>query len=247
MVCTWLFNFWNSFSKKWKVLVRDGRFIISFIVGIILFAGGQTFLMFVCQYNDTFPTTAVGDLILDNIPTYNLNFLFTWGLAAIMLVIVFYCIFVRPELLPWSLKTYGIFAIVRAGFIVLTHIGSPSDMFYFVNPHITQNVTFQQIFFLNDLFFSGHVGNPFLAFLIFRHFKFKWFCLIGSILMAITVLFMHVHYSIDVFGAYFVTYGIYAFSDSIFHGLNERFKKLIEGHSDIRFKPSYSPESLKGD
>ena len=45
--------------------------------------------------------------------------------------------------------------------------------------------------------------------------------------MAFSVLAMLVHYSIDVFAAFFITYGTYKLSDNIFNKLNLRFKKNV--------------------
>ena len=191
-----------------------------------------------------FQVVSVGDIILDNIPTINLSFLYTWGVWMILIPIAFYTVFIRPELAPWALKTYGLFALVRAGFILLTHLGPPEGLIYVNDPTLLDGEDlFARYFFLNDLFFSGHVGNAFLGALIFKDFKFRWFCLVGSVVMAFTVLLMHIHYSIDVFGAYFITYGIYAFSDKVFHKWNERFKKIVERHTDIKFRESYVPKA----
>ena len=54
--------------------------------------------------------------------------------------------------------------------------------------------------------------------------------------MAATVLFMHVHYSIDVFAAFFIAYGVYAFSDKVFNHLNLRFYKKIKLHGWSAFQ-----------
>lgn len=218
----------RSLNRKWGVLVRDKRFLVALIFGTFLVFAGNGVLCRAAEYNDQmFQVVSVGDLILDYIPTIDIGFFYTWGMAVMMIVITFYTVLVRPELAPWVLKTYGLFAFVRAGFILLTHLGPPEGLIFFDNPEMVKNIVFEKFFYVNDLFFSGHVGNLFLGYLLFRNFKFRWFCLIGSILMGVTVLLMHIHYSIDVFGAYFITYGIYAFSNRIFHGFNERFKKLI--------------------
>ena len=236
-------KFRRDLNGKWSVLIKDRAFLFSLLLGVVVFFFGQYILIAAMRYNDEmFQVVSVGDFILDRIPTYNLSFLFTWGMWMIMLPVAFYAVLIRPELAPWALKTYGIFAIVRGGFILLTHLGPPEGIIYLNNPELlAQDPIFERFFFMNDLFFSGHVGNAFLGFLIFRKFKFKWFCLIGSVVMAVTVLVMHIHYSIDVFGAYFITYGIYAFSDRIFHKLNDRFKAIIERHTDYKFKPPHRP------
>ena len=75
------------------------------------------------------------------------------------------------------------------------------------------------IFNGNDLFFSGHTGLPFLLALIFWENKKLRFLFLGfSVLFAVVVLLGHLHYSIDVFAAYFITY-------TIFHICKFLFKK----------------------
>lgn len=237
-----MFKFMSKFrcsiNDKWSVLLRDKSFVFALIFGAFFFFFGQYILVSASKYNDEmFQVVSVGDFLLDLLPTVNLSFLFTWGVWLIMFPIAFYAVLVKPELAPWALKTYGLFAIVRAGFILLTHLGPPEGLLYLQDPVLyPQDPIFERFFFMNDLFFSGHVGNAYLGFLIFRKYKFKWFCLIGSIVMGVTVLLMHVHYSIDVFGAYFITYGIYALSDRIFHKYNDHFRGIIEKNG--RFKGS---------
>jgi membrane-associated phospholipid phosphatase len=239
-----ILNFRKNLNSKWNVLFQDKSFRISFFFSIFLFFFGQYVMMSAAQYNDEmFQVVTVGDIILDNIPTVNLSFLFTWGVWIILIPTAFYAVLIRPELAPWTLKTYGLFALVRAGFILLTHLGPPEGLIYLQDPSLMDvDGIFARYFFTNDLFFSGHVGNAFLGALIFKDFKFKWYCLIGSVVMAFTVLLMHVHYSIDVFGAYFITYGIYAFSDKIFHKWTDKFKRIVKKHTAIDLKPSYVAE-----
>ena len=59
------------------------------------------------------------------------------------------------------------------------------------------------------MFFSGHTAMPFLGFYLFRRSWVRYAFLAGSIVMGFVVLAMHVHYSIDVLAAFFMTYGSY--------------------------------------
>ena len=64
--------------------------------------------------------------------------------------------------------------------------------------------------FTGDMFFSAHTGLPFLAALLFWQNKiWRYVFLISSLIFGATVLLGHLHYSIDVFSAFFITYGIY--------------------------------------
>ena len=68
---------------------------------------------------------------------------------------------------------------------------------------------FENLYFENDMFFSGHTAMPFLGFYLFRHSPLRYVFLVGAIVMGIVVLAMHLHYSIDVFAAFFMTYCSY--------------------------------------
>jgi hypothetical protein len=221
----------DYFSKAlhhWKVLLKDRAFVWSLIIGFLMIGGAIVAGSIVSVYLDANTYVSVGDAILDNIPTYDLTYLFYWGPLILITMMVLYGMLFEPEAVPFALKTYGLLIIIRCGFIVLTHIGPPFG--YFFTYGFNYNGDFwSNIVFKNDLFFSAHTAIPFLAFLLFRKSNlFRGLMLVGSIVMGITVLLMHVHYSIDVFGAFFITYGIYAFSNEIFNKLNLRFKQKLE-------------------
>ena len=149
-------------------------------------------------YTDNVNVVSVGDIILDNIPTVDLLFMYTWGIF-IVLAIVVVCRFFERELLPFAAKTIAAFYYIRAGFINLTHWGAPENFFKLPTKYMRNPVHLN--FYMNDLFFSGNTGFPFLAALIF--WKTAFFAgLIMSLSQGATVLLMHVHYSIDVFSAF---------------------------------------------
>lgn len=106
--------------------------------------------------------------------------------------------------------------MVRSIFMCFTHLSTPSDASTFTVPYLVSFFTFQ-----NDLFFSGHTAVAFLGFLLFRqNKKLKYFFLITSISMGIIVLLMHVHYSIDVFSAFFIAYGTFRVGEWFFKKIN---------------------------
>ena len=216
----------GRFAHHWKVLLSDHAFKVSLFVGVCFLTSSYVVDYLASVYSDAQKYISVGDLILDNIPTFNLEFSFTWVMYALMVLIFVYPIFFKPEIVPFTLKTFALLIMFRAGFILLTNLGPPVGFFY-DNVAVGGNVI-SDLIFRNDLFFSGHTSYPFLGFLIYKHTRLRWILLAGSILEGITVLLMHVHYSIDVFAAFFITYGTYALSDRIFNKLNLRFRTSIK-------------------
>ncbi|PJC36552.1 hypothetical protein CO046_05240 [Candidatus Peregrinibacteria bacterium CG_4_9_14_0_2_um_filter_53_11] len=219
-------HFWRKWKHQWSDLWGERSFRISLFSGVAVLIIAYVVNYYATLYTNEIPVLSVGDLILDRIPTLDLSFSFTFGIYLVALVMALYPILFRPELVPFTMKTIAAFILIRAGFISLTHLGAPAN--YFQLPQFQDQPGLFKIFYMNDLFFSGHTGFPFLGALLFWDNKIvRSFLLAMSGVQAITVLFMHVHYSIDVFSAYFITYTIYIVSDRIFNNLNLGFKRIV--------------------
>jgi hypothetical protein len=120
------------------------------------------------------------------------------------------------------LKSISLFVIIRSIFISLTHLGPYPDRI------VTDVMQSGLIYFFfsyddflwstgGDLFFSAHTGLPFLIALIFWDIRrMRIFCIISAIFFGIIVLLGHLHYSIDVLAAFFITYGIFHISKKVF-------------------------------
>ena len=127
----------------------------------------------------------------------------------------------KPKKFHYALGMMSLFLLVRSAFIVLTHLKAPIGAIPVTSQGFLSFLTYS-----NDLFFSGHAGLPFLGFLVYNDSKIKYFMLFSSIILAITVLFMHVHYSIDVASAYFITYGVYIIGTPLFSDDEKKIKKV---------------------
>jgi len=177
----------------WKILLRDRAYIASLLGGILMLFLALFVTLAMGAFNDKIQYISVGDFILDRFPTYDLSVLFDFGNFLLPLFIFLYAVFFESEKLPFALKTYGLLYLIRACFMVLTHIGPPTGFFY-EDIFISGADPIRTFLFKNDLFFSGHTSVPFLAFLLFRKYNiFRGIMALMTILMAITVLGMHVH------------------------------------------------------
>jgi len=158
----------------------------------------------------------VGDLILSNLPTFDVDFFIVQGALILTLVIVALVLF-KPKNMPFVLKSLALFIIVRSFFISLTHLGIHPDQ-VILNPDATGFWLYDILFnSKNDFFFSGHTGVPFLMSLVFWHEKeWRYIFLATSFVFGISVLLGHMHYSIDVFAAPFITYTIYKIAEHLF-------------------------------
>jgi hypothetical protein len=68
-----------------------------------------------------------------------------------------------------------------------------------------------QIYLTKDLFFSGHTATTFLLLLyVWPYPLLRWWMLVGHALVVASVFFSHLHYTIDVIGAYAITFSAFA-------------------------------------
>jgi len=217
----------NKTRSKTKILtlLTNKVYFSSLLIGGLFLTFSIFLTYYVNIFNDSYVYASVGDLLLDKIPTYNLKFLFEWGFYTVIASIIFYIIIFKEEKIPFALNTFALLICVRCGFIILTEIGPPNG--FFNDIATVNNNPFRKMFFKNDLFFSGHASIPYLAYLLFKKTKFALFMLFMTFIMSATVLLMHVHYSIDVFAAFFITYGLFSFTSKIFKNLNSKFKTII--------------------
>ena len=199
--------------KEWKDEILRHKYLI--LLSIIFLIIAVVLNSLAGNYADRKGTVAVPDLILDNIPTLDLDFLFVYGIIAILIIFLIYTLFFKTKELHIVISQFSLLVLIRSFFVTLTHLSMPVNALIYTIPKF-----FELFDFKNALFFSGHTATPFLGFLLFRKEKIGIFFLIATIIMALTVLFMHVHYSIDVFSALFITYGSYKIGNWFFKKLN---------------------------
>lgn len=186
--------------KKWEIELKNHKKLI--FLSIILFIIANILNVMAGDFVDSIPGKVVSDIILDNIPAIDLSFFYIQGITLILIVFFVYPIIYKVKKIHIAISQFSLLLMIRSFFMVLTHLKLPTQA---ILP--TTNAFVSIISFRNDLFFSGHTAVPFLGFLIYKNKKLKLFFLLCTITMMLTVLFMHVHYSIDVFAALFITYG----------------------------------------
>jgi len=183
--------------QDWRNELFEYRFLILLSLIIVVIAG------FLDYYSGVYVSSArvadVPDLILDHVGPYDLRPVYIYGYIALIVVLFLYPLVLHIRMLHIVISQFSLLVMLRALFMIFTHLRSPLDAIPVDFPWIFKGLSFQ-----NDLFFSGHAAIPFLGYLLFRKSKIKYFFLAGSIVMAVTVLLMHIHYSIDVFSAYFI-------------------------------------------
>jgi PAP2 superfamily C-terminal len=198
-------QFW---SRERKRSLYQGIALLIVAIIIQVFAG---------QYSSqaSIGASSVRDVLLDNLPVVNLDFMIVGGAIALW-IIASWLLLTKPRYLNFGIKSIALFIISRAFFFSLTHVGPPSRGV----PPGPQNLGwgfYKLLTFQGNFFYSGHTGFPVLMALIFWDDDFwRPFFLAMSVLFGASVLLAHVHYSIDVFAAPFIVYGVYKIAERFF-------------------------------
>jgi hypothetical protein len=198
-------------EKYILVYAKDTEFRNSTLLAIAFFLASLVCNFYAGSYATREAGSSVNDLILDHLPVYNITYVFIYGTVLFWTVLVLTIIY-KPQRIPFVVKSLSLFILVRSLFVMLTHIGPAVGHVVLPAVNIMDDFTFG-----GDLFFSGHTGLPFLLALIFwEELRLRVFFLITTVLFASVVLLGHLHYSIDVLGAVFITYTIFSMAQKLF-------------------------------
>jgi hypothetical protein len=201
----------REIARRYKFHWSDSSYRFSAILATLTVFLSLTANFYASYYATEEAGNSVTDIILSNIPVFDVDGLFVYGTLALIIVVVVLCLS-HPKRLPLTLFSLSLFYFTRALFVTLTHIGpSPDRVILDVGAFITKFIGG------SDLFFSGHTGVPFLMALLFwREKRLRYLFLLWSVFFAVIVLLGHLHYTIDVLSAYFITYTIYCIAQWAF-------------------------------
>ena len=177
-------------------------------------------------WNESRPAPTVPDLVLERLPYLpwvdRANYLLWLGLylplaAALLLV--------EPRRWVRYMVTGGLVSLARGVTIALTGLGAPDpahagpgiggrDFWSAFAELISPLGVFRRdaiaVYLTKDLFFSGHAATTFLLWLYLRDRpRLAWPALAAHLLVVASVMLAHLHYAIDVVGAWAVTFAIF--------------------------------------
>ncbi len=180
--------------------------ILAIIAGAALNFASETYLHNYMSEGKTLPM--LSDLILDNLPYYNISIIYDiFCLVPVLLVFIYFVHKKDYKRIPYFFILVGIFYIVRGVFIVLTPFGNP-PMFNGSDP-IFRGFSKYEL----GVYPSGHAGNVFLLYLLVKDRSYKWLIFACLIIVIVSLFLARGHYSIDVLSGLFFSYAIRSFGE----------------------------------
>src|SRR3989344_8686002 len=200
----------NSLKNKYKLHFGHSGFLASFAFSILLLALALVFNFYAGVFASEKASNSVTDIVLSNIRVYGVDGIFVYG-SIILWIFVSLLLLLNPGKIPFTVKSIALFVLIRSVFISITHIG-PFPTQIAIDSNLLNKFSFA-----GDLFFSAHVGLPFLLALVFwDDLRLRILFIVSEIIFAAVVLLAHLHYSIDVLAAFFITFTIYRIAEMIF-------------------------------
>jgi hypothetical protein len=211
---------WNDYRKYFG----DKKFVWSVFLTFIFLAAALIINFYAGTYATVTASNPVTDIILSNTRAYDLDGIFVYGTILLIFFIVFLCLY-RPERIPFVGKSVALFMVIRSAFVTMTHLGPfPSQI-------VIHSDLLSKLSFGGDLFFSGHTGVPFLMALIFwQNKKLRYLFVCVSVFFGVVVLLAHLHYTIDVMSAFFITYTIFHICEFLFEKDRRLFYSSVLGN-----------------
>ncbi len=201
----------KNLSKKYADHFNDKAYVNSFLVGLALFAASLVVNFYATTYATEVASNYVTDIVLSNTRVFDVDGLFVYG-PVFMWVFVILLLLHWPKKINFAIKSIALFVLIRSVFIATTHLGPFPTQMKIDNLSILSKLVNGE-----DYFFSAHTGLPFLLALLFwDDIYLRILFIFASVFFGAVVLLGHLHYSIDVLSAFFITYTIYRIAASLF-------------------------------
>ncbi len=191
---------------NWKVFLELKRNRIELVITLLLLAVVLASLANFLNFVEARHGVVLSDPILKLFDPFDLTWLI-FALIYISLVVAIVTLIKKPKQLFFAIQLYALMVTVRIVAMYLLPLEPPAKMISLNDPFVEFFGTGQTL--TKDLFFSGHTATLFILFLVSERKIIKIVFLISTIVVAISVLLQHVHYTIDVFVAVFITYACY--------------------------------------
>ncbi len=198
-----------SMKDNWKIFFRKENsvrlFVWTLLVLVVCVFSLSRFLIFA----ESRDGAVLKDPLFDMFSAVELNvpvFILIYGS---LLTCIVYLAVNHPSRLIIALQSYSLLVLVRMLMMYVTPLNPPAATIDLQDPLVFIFGTGSKI--TKDLFFSGHTSTLFLLFLVTANRKLKYVFLVNTFLVGLSVILQKAHYSIDVFVAPFIAYGVFKF------------------------------------
>ncbi len=196
----------TEFKKTWREKLSDPNFRFLFMLSFIILAFILYWMAKFLVYNEARPGFSFTDPFLSLFTPIKVTWV-TFALIYFAVITALISLSFYPDKLMLALQSYTLVILFRLITIYFLPLNPPDSIIPLRDPVVELFGNGKTL--LKDLFFSGHTATMFIFFLTAQNKKLKIIFLVSTVLVGACVLIQHVHYTIDVVIAPFVTYTSY--------------------------------------
>jgi PAP2 superfamily C-terminal len=192
----------------WRLVIRSRRYrwAMVFCLGMIslMVFYMPTFYEKIIQPK---PGLIFDDVILNALTPFNFS-LPIFLILYLTLIHTVYSSIKNPDIIVVGMTTYCAVNLIRMGTMHTLTLEPPPGMILLVDP-IATFLVYPDSGFAKDLFFSGHVSSMMAMVLVEPNKKIKMAKILGTVVVGVFLAWQHVHYTLDLVVAPFVTYAVF--------------------------------------
>jgi len=152
------------------------------------------------------PGILIHDVVLNTFVPVNWS-LPTFAIIYLSIIQTFFSNLRNPGVLLIGLTCYLAISLLRMAAMYMITFEPPSDMILLVDP-VTSRF-YPDAGFAKDLFFSGHISTMILMVLLEKNRLARMIKIAGTMIVALFLLWQHVHYFLDILVAPFIASAVY--------------------------------------
>jgi hypothetical protein len=196
----------NSIRAAWRQANTQPYFKWLFIGSLALLVTALSFYSHYLDFNETREGIRYSDPLIAWFTPVDVSWI-TFVLIYSGLIFGIIVLLRYPNNLLLAIQTYALMVLVRMLAMYSLPLAPPETTIPLIDPVV-------QLFgeghvLMKDLFFSGHTSTIFMLFLTAPNRTMKRIFFLATILIVVSVLVQHTHYSVDVIAAPFFVYGCY--------------------------------------
>ncbi len=196
----------NEIKSIWRTSLLDSNFRTRFFLTLVILIFVLLSLARFLDYNEDLSGFAFNDPLLSLFSPVDLTW-FTFVVIYSSLIVALISLSFYPEDFVIALQSYSLVFFLRLCTIYLLPLNAPPTTISLTDPFVEFFGGGETLY--RDLFFSGHTATMFLFFLTGKNPILRKVFLVSTLLVAVSVLVQHVHYTIDVVAAPFFAYTSY--------------------------------------
>lgn len=187
----------NNVLNTWRQALSSRAYRNQLLITLIIFfAVGKHDLYYLRVYQAR-PGVEINDILLNQLPPHDFS-VPIFILEYITMLMVTFITIQYPDRLVKGLQMFSLVILARTICIYLFPLEPPRDMILLNDPMAFLLLHTKDVVVTKDLFFSGHISALSLFMLISPNKYVKAWALFATIVVAILILWQHVHYSLDV-------------------------------------------------